>query len=392
MTHPERALKVFFYVQHLLGIGHLARASHIAGGLIEDGFDVTLVTGGMPVAGFPKSGIDHIALPAIAAGDGGFTGLVDAEGAPVDDVFKEVRRQQLLAAYHDKKPDIVVIEAFPFGRRQVRFELLPLLNAIKATAPRPLLVTSIRDILQRRSKPERDAETAELVNQHFDYVLVHGDPEFVRLEDTFAPAKGIAERVVYTGMVCGPPPPPPDESYEVVVSAGGGAVGAALIQSALEAATLLPKTGPWCVITGPNLPQDDFDRLAQAAPGNVRLFRFRTDFPSLLSDARLSISQAGYNTVGDTLMAGCQALLIPFAAGGETEQTDRAKRLERRGRAVVLPESDLTGPTMADAVKRLLVAPSTPTIAIQTDGAQRTAKALRRLHSKFAEHQNGTSP
>jgi hypothetical protein len=37
--------------QHLLGIGHLARASRAAAG--HDGFDVTVVTGGAPIAGFP---------------------------------------------------------------------------------------------------------------------------------------------------------------------------------------------------------------------------------------------------------------------------------------------------------------------------------------------------
>jgi predicted glycosyltransferase len=50
------APRVFFYVQHLLGIGHIARASRIANALQEDGFDVTVVTGGLPVAGFPAPG------------------------------------------------------------------------------------------------------------------------------------------------------------------------------------------------------------------------------------------------------------------------------------------------------------------------------------------------
>ena len=41
--------RVFFYVQHLLGIGHLVRASRIAQALQAAGFDVTLVTGGSAV-------------------------------------------------------------------------------------------------------------------------------------------------------------------------------------------------------------------------------------------------------------------------------------------------------------------------------------------------------
>ena len=48
--------RILFYVQHLLGIGHLARASRVAGALAEDGFAVTVVTGGTPVPGFPGRG------------------------------------------------------------------------------------------------------------------------------------------------------------------------------------------------------------------------------------------------------------------------------------------------------------------------------------------------
>jgi glycosyltransferase involved in cell wall biosynthesis len=63
MTAMHKPYRVFFYVQHLLGIGHLARASRIARALAEDGFDVTMVTGGTPVSGFPGPEVRHLALP-----------------------------------------------------------------------------------------------------------------------------------------------------------------------------------------------------------------------------------------------------------------------------------------------------------------------------------------
>lgn len=40
-----------------------------------------------------------------------------------------------------------------------------------------------------------------LVKKHFDAVLVHGDPDFARLEDTFPLAGEISQRIVYTGLV-----------------------------------------------------------------------------------------------------------------------------------------------------------------------------------------------
>ena len=65
----------------------------------------------------------------------------------------------------------------------------------------------------------------------------------------------------------------------------------------------------------------------------MQVFRFRSDFASLLNGAALSVSQAGYNTVCDILRAGCRSLLVPFSAGGETEQSVRAERLARLGLA-----------------------------------------------------------
>ncbi|WP_331376164.1 glycosyltransferase family protein [Sinorhizobium chiapasense] len=369
--------RVFFYVQHLLGIGHLARASRIAKALSADGFDVTMVTGGAPVPGFPGEGLATIALPTVTAGDKGFSGLSDADGHPVTDAFKQHRRNLLIEALHASKPDVVIIEAFPFGRRQMRFELLPLLDAIAAMEPRPLVATSLRDILQERVKPGRAEETVDLVKAHFDLVLVHGDPAFARLEETFPLAGEIAEKIAYTGLVAPPPPAEANEKFDILVSAGGGAVGKDLISTALGAATMLPKALRWCIVTGPNLPQDDFDALAAAAPDGVSLFRFRQDFASLLAGARLSVSQAGYNTVCDILRAGCGSLLIPFTAGGETEQSTRATRLERLGLAGVLPEEGITSDRLARDIEAMLVRPKPEIPPLDLAGAASTAAILR---------------
>ncbi|MBL0373645.1 glycosyl transferase [Rhizobium sp. KVB221] len=372
-------IRVLFYVQHLLGIGHLARASRIARALVGKDFDVTMVTGGMPVPGFPGPDLKNIALPAIATGDSGFSGLVDASGNIVDDAFKAERRDKLIAAFRKIQPDIVIIEAFPFGRRQVRFELLPLLDEIAAMERKPLVACSLRDIVQARNKPGRDDESVALVDRYFDHVLVHGDPGFARLEDSFPLFDMIADKVLYTGLVAAPAPPPATETFDIVVSAGGGAVGINLIRAAAESARHLPKSLNWCIVTGPNLPQADFDALALDAPANTNLFRFRPDFPSLLTRARLSISQAGYNTVCDILRAGCQSLLIPFTAGGETEQTERAARLEERGRAFVLTEAALSPVTMQAAIEKALSSAVTNLQALDLDGANRTADILRAL-------------
>ncbi|MBB4955768.1 putative glycosyltransferase [Agrobacterium vitis] len=371
----DRTRRVLFYVQHLLGIGHLARASRIAEAMVEAGFAVTLVTGGAPVKGFPGAGVAHVQLPAVLSATG-FSGLVDSDGCPVDEAFEQNRTALLLDTFQSVQPDVVIVEAFPFGRRQVRFELLPLLEAIKAMRPKPLLFSSVRDILQENRKPGRDQETADLVRAHFDGVLVHGDPHFVRLEETFPLAASIADKIYYTGLVAAPAPVPADDLFDIVVSAGGGAVGAALIAAALEAQALLGGNDRWCLITGPNLPQADYDRFAAQAPDTVSLYRFRADFPALLPQAKLSVSQAGYNTVCDVLRAHCPALLVPFAAGGETEQTVRAQKLHALGLAEVVVEDGLNGAAIATAMTKAKALQFPDHLTVSLNGARETARLI----------------
>jgi predicted glycosyltransferase len=376
--------RILFYVQHLLGIGHLARASRVAGALAEDGFTVTVVTGGTPVPGFPGPGVESVVLPVIAASDQGFSALTDASGRPVDDAYKAARRDLLIETLASVRPDIVVIEAYPFGRRQMRFELLPLVDAIAAMRPKPALVTSVRDILQERVKAGRNEEAVELINRHFDLVMVHGDPDFATLGDTFPPAASITAEIASTGLVAAPRPTPSLERYEVLVSVGGGAAGKLLVDSAVAAAAHSTSGKRWCLITGPNLPQADFDAASARAPENLEVVRFRKDFPALLAAAELSVSQAGYNTVCDVLQAGCRSILVPVAAGGETEQTVRASRLERLGLARSLPEDALSASKLGMAIEQQLAVSKPGSHRLDLDGARKSAQVLRALVAKRA--------
>ena len=366
---------VLFYVQHLLGIGHLARASRIADTLVARGFRVTIVSGGGAVPGFPDQGVELVELPVLRSRDNAFSALVDGAGHLIDRTFMDERVGRLLAIFRDAAADVLMIEAFPFGRRQMRFELLPLLEAANASRPRPLIVSSIRDILQENRKPGRAQETVDIVNRYFDLVLVHGDPDFVTLDRSFPRTHAMAGKIAYTGLVAPPAVAVSTESFDVVVSCGGGAAAGRLLEAAFEAARRLQSILPrWCVITGPNLPAG----LAAAVPPTVRLDRFRGDFAGLLASARLSISQAGYNTVCDILRASCPAVLVPFTGSGETEQTMRANELASRGLAQVVTEAELSADRLVAAANSAL-ASQIPVHGLDLDGASKTASLLWRV-------------
>ena len=292
-------MTVLFHVQHLLGIGHLTRAATLARGLAAEGLEVTVASGGEAVEGIDFGRATLVQLPPARVADRRFSELLDANGEPVGDAWKARRRERLLRLYEEVGPDIVLTELFPFGRRQLRFELLPLLDRAatdRARTGRPRIACSVRDILVQSPKPERTREMLELVRRYYDLVLVHGDRRFVSLDATFPHAREIADRIAYTGyVVARPSDRPPDRpgerdpgdarsgpaasGGEVLVSAGGGAVGGRLLEAALAArsGTPLADSG-WRLLAGAKLPEPDFRALVARAPAGVTVERFRPDF------------------------------------------------------------------------------------------------------------------
>ena len=371
--------RVLFHVQHLLGIGHWRRAAALADAMQHAGLAVTVLAGGTPEGSPGGAGFATIQLPPARAADAGFTSIVDEAGRPIDDEFRARRRAGVLAAFDRVRPHVVLIESFPFGRRAFRFELLPLIEAARRAAPCPAVIASVRDVLVTRDDPARAADIVATVRRDFDAVLVHGDPALIALEASFPAAVDIADRLRYTGYVAAPGGD--DDGVagtgEVIVSAGGGAVGRALLRTALAARPLSPLAGArWRLLAGPHLPDADYAALAIALPadGSVTLERFRDDFPALLRRCALSISQAGYNTTLDIIRARPRAVVVPFAAGAETEQAMRSALLAQRGVLHVLREAELDGPRLATAIAGALAGPPPAAgLAVRLDGAAATA-------------------
>ena len=360
-------MKVFFHVQHLLGIGHLRRAAILARALQDAGCDVTLASGGMPV-----EGIRVLQLPP-AKSDASFK-LLDEHGAPVDDAWKARRRDALLSAWSASNADVLLVELFPFGRRQMRFELLPLLEAARARSRRPLVACSARDLIQWR--PTREPEMLHTFQRYFDRLLVHGDPAVASFN--FGLAGKIAGKLHYTGYVVDRIEKSEVGADAVRVSAGGGAVGQPLLEAALVARPLTAlRDRPWRLLAGVNAREADVAALRRQAPAGVTVERARADFTARLANCVLSVSQAGYNTLMETLAARARAVIVPFAGGGEAEQTMRTRLLVARGLVEMVEEEALDPARLAAAIDRAAARPRPAPGDIDLDGAAKTAQLLR---------------
>ncbi len=366
---------VMVYVQHLLGIGHVRRMALINRAIRDRGLTVLVASGGVPDDGQDFAADQVVQLSPCKTADSNFSGLVDPNGNVLGDDWKEQRKAELLAAFSHCAPKLLLIEMFPFGRRAFRFELIPLFDAAKA-AGIPI-VCSVRDLLVRKADIGKTHWMRDVARQYLDAVLVHGDPVLFGFDHSFECADEIADLIVHTGYVApeiapDPASDPAQDRKGVLVSAGGGAVGAELIDLAIAARQYSEKyaAAPWDIVTGPHFPVDRFDALLKNMPDGMVLHRFLPDFRERMARASVSVSQAGYNTLMDVLSTQTPAVMVPFAQGGESEQTERAEILSKEG---VISLLDLDGLSAQSLAKQIDRARRPSGLKIALDGAQKTA-------------------
>lgn len=378
-TGRSTSLRVLIVVTHLLGAGHLTRAAALARAFAQAGHEVTLVSGGGPLQPRDLGDIKFVQLPPVRIIGTDFKTLLDEEGEPVHNFRLAQRRILLLDVLRETRPDILITELFPFGRRILADEFMTLLDDARRLDPRPLILSSVRDILAPPSKPDRITEAHSRLLKNYDAVLVHGDPQLVPLEATWPVDEPIRPLVHYTGYVDeNPEPVPTAERKGILVSGGSSAASLPLYRAALGAARSITDR-PWRILIGRGVEDADFESLRSQAPAHVTVERARPDFRALLAGAELSISQAGYNTVVDLLRSGVPSVLVPFEGGHETEQRLRAERLKALGLAGIVPEADLTPARLEEAVIGSLARAPSPAPAIALDGAARSVALAESL-------------
>lgn len=376
---------VLIAVTHLLGAGHLTRMAALARGLARAGHHVTLASGGMPAPLVRLDGVTLLQLPSLRSDGVDFRTLLDAEGNKASPALMQERAERLAKAVTEGRPDVVITELFPFGRRMLAAEFIRLIQAAHALKPAPLLLASVRDVLVAPARAERIAEAEARLLAAYDGVLVHGDEAVLPLSASWPVSDRLQPLLHYTGYVDEgadrPQAPATDALPEgdfILVSGGASAAAMPLYRAAIAAAGLLPER-PFRLLVGQGVAPALFDELAMAAPASCSIERARPDFRALLARCAASVSLAGYNTVTDLIRTRARAVLVPFEEGNETEQRQRAEHLAASGIAELVPQAALTGERLAEAIARALPRPRPEALAVALNGVERTAAIIERL-------------
>lgn len=382
------SLRIAYYCQHVLGIGHVHRSIAICQALALR-HKVTLILGGPSVSGIPES-LAVLQLPGLKM-DAEFKNLQPIDASLNLDEVRTLRLEKLRHFFRDWLPDIFLVELYPFGRKAFRFELDPILEEVGSGHYNPecRCYVSLRDILVERPDDQEKFEARALatVNKYFDGLLIHSDPGLISLAESFSRYKDIEIPIAYTGFVA--------KAYQagsrsklrrelglgvkdklIVVSIGGGNVGSQLLLQSVAAFKQLhddEHTYHLVAFAGPYLEESTFGTLAANLPKRATLLRFSNRFQDWLQAADLSISMAGYNTCMDVVQSGVPAIVLPFSQN--REQRFRAERLSTNVTLKVLADDELIPGKMQELMQQMANLPrKTPDIDL--DGANNTLEII----------------
>jgi predicted glycosyltransferase len=387
-------MNVSYYCQHVLGIGHFHRSMEICKAIARN-HPTTLILGGPPVETVQPN-IQVLKLPGLQM-DHEFNNMVPCDsGLSLDDV-KTARKELLFSHFKKDKPDIFVTELYPFGRKAFRFELEPLLAAIRdGLLPNCSCYCSVRDILveKKTGREKFEQRAVETLNSFFDGILIHADPAIVSLGETFTHLADILIPLHYTGFVTTPQAGSGSEQIRrklhlastdklIVASIGGGNVGSELLFTVIKAFKIFQSTQPahLQIFCGPYCDEKIFEDLKSRGQDNITVDRFSDRFPAWLHEADLSISMAGYNTCMNLVQAGIPALVYPFAQN--REQRLRAERLGQKVPIIVLDETELPPHLLAKKMTQIIATPRYSG-EINLRGAEESARHLELWHKEHS--------
>jgi predicted glycosyltransferase len=419
------ASKVYFPVESIMGLGHLNRTGKLVREMVRNGLDVTVASGSFVDPQRFFAGARLIAIPPIVIKGRDVYFTLNADGTrTVQHDFNEAAQRGERTRAHlqnlaDVRPDVVISEFWPFNRAQVDEEMGAILERTKNSDKKTLKIASVRDVLdppgegktpefEQRHK-EREAFAVKTINENFDAVLVHGDPNFIPLSETFGLASELKVPVIYTGYVVDEMPKrtvkADDPNAPVVVSCGAGADCHELIFSFLtswqklldrrdsDPAVAKLVNRPVVIISGPRFEPNTYTQIeewskmvAEQSGHPVTVEHYRQDFTKLLANAAFSVSFAGYNTTLETLATGVPHVMVPnyaYYSGRmkmNTEQLYRLQRLSEKGYAAYAHPNDVQNANkFADIMVNEYTRQTSGNIErpkLNFDGAQNTINAI----------------
>jgi predicted glycosyltransferase len=328
--------------------------------------DTVLVEGGFPVPR-PAGAADaqRLILPALV---------------PADDAVARARVERLEAGAAALRPDVVVVEHYPFSKWELETEIEALIAAARDANPRVHVVASLRDIPPRArhlvETPDYDVRVLDRLARSFDALFVHTDARVLPWEEHFPAADRLPVPCSSTGVVVGPAATPVATERPFAVATADGPEAIPFLLAVVEAFGVVAM--PVRVFTPVDASAADVDALRDAAVAHdgATVHEFATDYGAWLAGAAASVSRGGYNTLAELARDRVPAVVVPEPR--TDDQVPRAAAFARAGACDVVEGPLPTRGALADAIARV-VDRDRPAPTIDLTGATTTRQILESL-------------
>ena len=380
-------MKIVFYCQYVWGMGHLFRSVEFARALSDH--QVILVAGGQDVDLNWPAHVEILRLPTLYM-DEKFTTLIAGDSEQHSEDIQRRRKAMLFNLFESLRPDVFIVELYPFGRTAFGVELEPLLDSIRQGKFGSIkTVCSLRDILVEKKDPRAyEKRVIGSLKRYFDLLLVHSDEKLLPLDHTFSRVKKIPIPLYYTGFIAQQGNAHDGEKLRdelkvgaeeklIVASAGGGRSGHNPLRRVLQACHLLRDRADLRleVFTGPFMDPEEFKDLCTLSEPGINVRRFTQRFLDYLFAADLSVSLAGYNTCMNLLATRVPALVYPYHR--QREQPMRVETLKRLLPLRMLYDRDLDPAILSNHIEQMLLnPPAVKPINVNINGAANAARSL----------------
>jgi len=369
--------KVIIHCQYVYGIGHLVRTVELAYGLSKT-FQVFIFNGGETVPNFylPKE-VTFIQLPAIYKKENSNSLFPVDSSTSIDECFQD-RRIIIEQKTEEIKPDILITEHFPFGLL-FENEVTTLISKVKFTNPSSKIISSVRDIIESNGGGKNDDYIAELINEWYDMVLVHGDENYIHLKHSFSQIDKISVPICHTGYIVRPIPSniTIETHYPIILaSIAGGRLGNELLEALIDSHLLIKEKIKHSLILFSGAFQNDFKqqkrKIIDLNSEDIKIYCFdSTTYLNYLSQADLVITLGGYNSIIESVSAKKTMLVYQRGfLGGNEEQDLRIKLFENLGCLKILKPQDLTIKVLPETIINCIENNRFPKLNLNLKGVQ----------------------
>ncbi len=359
-------MRFLLYSHDGMGLGHVRRNLAVAAAITELDRDsaVLLATGVDLGYGLRlPEGLDTLKLPALRKVT---NGAYESRSLPVTaEQIIGLRAALLTTAVESFEPDVMLVDKHPLG---VGGELRGALGALRRSAG--VAVLGLRDILDEPTVVLQEwqaHDTARVIDEHYDRVLVYGRRSvFDPLREYDLP-KSVGDRTTFCGYVtsssasrpgrAGDPEGLAEESDRqlVLATAGGGEDGFALLNTFIATAAVVPWHG--VVVAGPSATGDERSSLqARAEDAGVDFHSYVPDLSRWFRSVHALVCMGGYNSLTEATSTGTPTVCVP-RVHPRAEQRIRAQGFARLGLLRTIDPRELEPVVLAHEVATVMGTP-----------------------------------